>query len=59
MEDCAEREKRVERLEQRVARADALEWDVRSKVELLVAQRAVLDQVLERSGVLRSADEAG
>jgi hypothetical protein len=52
MEDFAERKKQVERLEQRVAKADALARDVKATVELLAAQRAVLDQVLERSGQL-------
>jgi chromosome segregation ATPase len=52
MEDFAERKKQVERLEQRVARADAIARDVKATVELLSAQRVVLDQVLERSGML-------
>ena len=36
----------------RLARAEALTKDVRSTVDLISAQRSVIDQVLERSGTL-------
>jgi chromosome segregation ATPase len=52
MRDFAERKRQIEQLEQRLVRADALTKDVRSTVELIVAQRAVIDQALERSGSL-------
>jgi hypothetical protein len=50
--DFLERKREVERLEQRLARAEALSRDVRSTVEVISAQRSVIDQVLERSGSL-------
>ena len=52
MNDFDERRKQIEQLEVRLARADALTRDVRSTVELISAQRAVVDQVMERSGTL-------
>ena len=52
MNDFEERKRQVEQLEQRLARAEALKRDVRSTVELISAQRSVIDQVLERSGLL-------
>ena len=52
MNDFIERKREIEQLEQRLARAEALTRDVRSTVELLSAQRSVIDQVLERSGSL-------
>ena len=52
MEDFAERKKQIERLEKRVAHTDAFARDVRSTVELIAAQRSVIDQVLERTGTL-------
>ena len=52
MNDFIERKREIEQLEQRLARAEALTRDVRSTVELLSAQRSVIDQVLERSGAL-------
>jgi chromosome segregation protein len=47
-----ERKRQIEQLEQRLARAEALTRDVRSTVEMISAQRSVIDQVLERSGLL-------
>ena len=47
-----ERRRQIEQLEVRLARAEALSRDVRSTVELISAQRAVVDQVMERSGTL-------
>jgi len=47
-----ERKRQIEQLEQRLVRAEALTRDVRSTVELISAQRSVIDQVLERSGLL-------
>jgi DNA repair ATPase RecN len=52
MNDFVERKRQIEQLEQRLARAEALTRDVRSTVELISAQRSVIDQVLERSGSL-------
>jgi hypothetical protein len=52
MKDLAERRRQLDELEARLARADALGQSVRSTVEILGAQRAVVDQVLERSGTL-------
>jgi len=52
MNDFAERKRQVDQLEQRLVRAEALTRDVRSTVELISAQRSVIDQVLERSGSL-------
>jgi DNA repair exonuclease SbcCD ATPase subunit len=52
MSDFVERKRQVEHLEQRLARAEALSRDVRSSVELISAQRSVIDQALERSGTL-------
>jgi chromosome segregation ATPase len=52
MNDFEERKRQIEQLEQRLARAEALTRDVRSTVELISAQRSVIDQVLERSGSL-------
>jgi predicted nucleic acid-binding Zn-ribbon protein len=52
MSDFVERKRQVEQLEQRLARAEALSRDVRSTVSLIATQRAVIDQVLERSGTL-------
>ncbi len=46
------RRKQLERTEQRLARADALALDVRSSLETLQAQRAMLDHVMERAGAL-------
>jgi DNA repair ATPase RecN len=47
-----ERKRQIEQLEHRLARAEALTRDVRSTVEMISAQRSVIDQVLERSGLL-------
>ncbi|HSA57939.1 MAG TPA: hypothetical protein VLE53_19655, partial [Gemmatimonadaceae bacterium] len=52
MSDFVERKRQIEQLEQRLARAEALTKDVRSTVDLISAQRSVIDQVLERSGTL-------
>jgi hypothetical protein len=52
MRDMAERRRQLDELEARLARADALGLSVRSSVEVLAAQRSVVDQVLERSGAL-------
>ena len=52
MNDFVERKRQIEQLEQRLARAEALTRDVRSTVEVISAQRSVIDQVLERSGSL-------
>ncbi len=46
------RRRQLERTEQRLARADALALEVRSTVESLQAQRAVVEHVIERSGAL-------
>jgi len=46
------RQQQVEHLERRLARADALATTVRSTVEVIAAQRSVVDQALERSGAL-------
>ncbi len=47
-----ERRRQIEELEHRLARADALTRDVRSTIEMISAQRSVVDLVLERSGTL-------
>jgi DNA repair ATPase RecN len=47
-----ERRRQIEELEQRLARADAIARDVRSTIEMISAQRSVVDLVLERSGTL-------
>ena len=52
MNDFAERKRQVDQLEQRLVRAEALSRDVRSTMELISAQRSVIDQVLECSGSL-------
>ncbi|HEY7878947.1 MAG TPA: hypothetical protein VIC55_12010, partial [Gemmatimonadaceae bacterium] len=52
MRTFAERKWQVDDLERRLARADALARDVRSAAEVLTAQRAVVDRVLERSSAL-------
>ena len=52
MGDFMGRKRQIEQLEQRLARAEALTKDVRSTMELISAQRSVIDQVLERSGTL-------
>jgi DNA repair exonuclease SbcCD ATPase subunit len=52
MNDFAERKRQVDQLEQRLVRAEALTRDVRSTIEMISAQRSVIDQVLERSGSL-------
>jgi chromosome segregation ATPase len=52
MQGFSERKRQVEELEKRLARADALAVNVRSTVEVIAAQRSVVDQVLERSGAL-------
>ena len=52
MRDFAEQRKQIEELERRIARADALALNVRQSVEVIAAQRAYVDQVLERSGTL-------
>ena len=52
MNDFEERKRQIEKLEQRLARAEALSRDVRSTVQLISGQRSVIDQVLERSGML-------
>ena len=52
MRDFAEQRKHIEELERRIARADALALNVRQSVEVIAAQRAYVDQVLERSGTL-------
>jgi chromosome segregation ATPase len=46
------RRRQLERTEQRLARAEALALEVRSTVESLQAQRAVVEHVIERSGAL-------
>ena len=46
------RKRQLERTEQRLARAEALSMEVRSSVESLQAQRAVVEHVIERSGAL-------
>ena len=52
MRTFEDRRRQVEELEQRLARADALSRDVRSTIEMISAQRSVVDLVLERSGTL-------
>ena len=52
MRAFADHRRQVEDLERRVARADAVALDVRASVEVIAAQRAYVDQVLERSGTL-------
>jgi len=52
MRDFAEQRRQIEELERRIARADALALNVRASVEVIAAQRAYVDQVLERSGTL-------
>ena len=52
MNDFEERKRQIEKLEQRLVRAEALTRDVRSTVQLISGQRSVIDQVLERSGML-------
>lgn len=52
MRTFAERKWQVDDLERRLARADALARDVRSAAEVLTAQRAVVDRVLERTAAL-------
>jgi chromosome segregation ATPase len=52
MNSFEERKRQIEQLEHRLVRAEALTRDVRSTVELISAQRSVIDQVLERSGLL-------
>jgi chromosome segregation ATPase len=52
MQDFSEHRRQVEDLERRIARADALALNVRASVEVIAAQRAYVDQVLERSGTL-------
>jgi chromosome segregation ATPase len=52
MRDFSEHRRQVEELERRLARADALALNVRASVEVIAAQRAYVDQVLERSGTL-------
>ena len=47
-----EKKRQIEQLEQRLARAEALSREIRSTVDLISAQRSVIDQVLERSGTL-------
>jgi chromosome segregation ATPase len=47
-----ERKRQIEQLEQRLMRAEALTKDVRSTLGLISAQRSVIDQVLERSGLM-------
>jgi chromosome segregation ATPase len=46
------RRRQLERTEQRLARAEALALEVRSTVDSLQAQRAVVEHVIERSGAL-------
>jgi chromosome segregation ATPase len=46
------RQQQVEQLERRLARADALASTVRSTVEVIAAQRSVVDQAMERSAAL-------
>ena len=53
------RRRQLERTEQRLARAEALALEVRSTVESLQAQRAVVEHVIERSGALDLPDQAG
>jgi DNA repair ATPase RecN len=52
MRTFEERRRQIEELEQRLARADAISRDVRSTIEMISAQRSVVDLVLERSGTL-------
>jgi DNA repair ATPase RecN len=52
MRDITEQRRQIEELERRIARADALALNVRASVEVIAAQRAYVDQVLERSGAL-------
>jgi hypothetical protein len=52
MRDFSEQRRQIEELERRIARADALALNVRASVEVIAAQRAYVDQVLERSGTL-------
>jgi chromosome segregation ATPase len=52
MNDFEERKRQIEKLEQRLVRAEALTRDVRSTVQMISGQRSVIDQVLERSGLL-------
>jgi chromosome segregation ATPase len=52
MREFEGRQQQVEQLERRLARADALATTVRSTVEVIVAQRSVVDQALDRSGAL-------
>jgi chromosome segregation ATPase len=46
------RRRQLERTEQRLARAEALAMEVRSTVDSLQAQRAVVEHVIEHSGAL-------
>lgn len=52
MRDFTERKRQIEEIEQRLARADALTRDVQSTLEMISAQRSIVDQVLQRSGTL-------
>jgi hypothetical protein len=46
------RKRQLERAEQRLARADALALGIRSTVESLSAQKAVVDHAMESAGAL-------
>ena len=46
------RQQQVEQLERRLARADALSATVRSTVEVIAAQRSVVDQAMDQSAAL-------
>lgn len=52
MRDFVQQKKQVEDIERRIARADALALNVRASAEVIAAQRAYVDQVLERSSTL-------
>ena len=52
MKEFSGRQQQIEHLEQRLARADALAANVRSTVEVIAAQRSVVDQAMERAGTL-------
>ena len=49
-----ERQRQLSKAEERLARADALLVDVRSSLEALEGQKAIVDQAVEKAGSLRS-----
>jgi DNA repair ATPase RecN len=52
MRDFVQQKRQLEDIERRIARADALAMNVRASAEVIAAQRAYVDQVLERSSTL-------